>query len=336
MSLAAALADAFAWRPDPDAVPAASVAVAVGREQVVAAWGTRTSTLFQAASISKPVAAIAALRLVAEGCLDLDADVNQFLTSWQLPGDAGADPVTLRLLLCHGGGLSVPGFPGYRQGEPLPTLTDMLDGLPPSNTPAVRRDGPPGRQWQYSGGGYLVVQQLLEDVTGRPFADLAAELVLRPAGMATAGYAQPDPARAAAPHVLGREQPWRVHPELAAAGLWCTPTDLLHLAQAIQAALAGDAGALLPRALAQEMVTPQLGDWGPGLLGDWGLGLRISGDGDARTFSHGGENYGYQCAMIGAVHGRNAAAIMTNSDQGVPVVEAMAAAITANSPWHVS
>ncbi len=172
------------------------------------------------------------------------------------------------------------------------------------------------------------MQQLLEDVTGWRFADLAAELVLRPAGMATASYADPDPADAAAPHVQGREQPWRFHPELSAAGLWCTPTDLLHLAQAIQAALARETGALLPGALAQEMVTPQ--------LGDWGLALRVSGGGDARTFSHGGENYGYESAMIGTVHGQNPAAIMTSSDQGVPVLQAMAAAITANSSWHVS
>src|SRR5215472_5845094 len=234
MSLAASLAAAFEARPDPDAVPAASVAVAADGQEVIAAWGARTSTLFQAASISKPVAALVALRLVADGRLDLDADVNGFLTSWQLPGGAGDEPVTLRHLLCHGGGLTVPGFPGYRQDEPLPSLTEMLDGLPPSNTPPVRRDGPAGRQWSYSGGGYLVVQQLAQDSTGRPFADLAEELVLQPAAMGTASYAQPDPADAAAPHVCGRQQPWRVHPEHAAAGLWCTPADLLHLPQAIQ------------------------------------------------------------------------------------------------------
>jgi CubicO group peptidase (beta-lactamase class C family) len=205
----------------------------------------QTSTLFQAASISKPVAALAALRLVADGRLDLDADVNRFLTSWQLPGDAGDERVTVRHLLCHGGGLSVDGFPGYRQDQSLPSLTDMLDGLPPSNTPAVRRDGPPGRAWRYSGGGYQILQQLVEDVTGRVFTDLAAELVLRPAGMTTATYAQPDSADAAAPCVEGRSVSWRIYPEHAAAGLWCTPTDLLRLAQAIQAALAGEQGAIL-------------------------------------------------------------------------------------------
>ncbi len=93
MSLATSLSDAFGSRPDPDAVPVASIAVAVDQHEVVAAWGAQTSTVFQAASISKPVAAMVALRLVAEDRLDLDADVNQFLTSWQLPGDAGAGPL---------------------------------------------------------------------------------------------------------------------------------------------------------------------------------------------------------------------------------------------------
>jgi CubicO group peptidase (beta-lactamase class C family) len=328
MSLAASLSDAFASRPDPDAVPAASIAVAVDQQEVVVAWGARTSTVFQAASISKPVAALAALRLVADQRLDLDADVNKFLTSWRLPSDGQAGSVTVRQLLCHGGGLSVDGFPGYRQGEALPNLTDVLDGLPPSNTLAVRRDGPAGRDWRYSGGGYQVLQQLLEDVTGQQFADLAAELVLRPAGMTTASYAQPAPAGAAAPYVEGRQQAWRVYPEHAAAGLWCTPTDLLNLARAIQAAVAGQADAILPTELARQMVTPQ--------LADWGLGLKVSGHGDAQTFSHDGGNYGYVCAMVGAVEGQNAAALMTSSDQGVPLLQAMAAAIAANSSWQIT
>jgi len=183
-------------------------------------------------------------------------------------------------------------------------------------------------EWRYSGGGYLILPQLLEDVTGAAFADLAADLVLRPAGMTTATYAQPNPADTAAPHVLGQEVAWRVQPEYAAAGLWCTPTDLLHLAQAIQAAIAGDAGPLVPADLASEMVRPQ--------QGDWGLGLRVSGDGDAQTFSHDGENFGYQYAMVGAVNSRSAAACMTSSDSGVPVLESIAAAISANSTWQVS
>jgi CubicO group peptidase (beta-lactamase class C family) len=250
--------------------------------------GVAAGTLFQAASISKPVAALVALRLVAQGWLSLDADVNEYLTSWYLPAADGMAPITLRHLLCHSGDLTVSSVPGYEQGQALPSLAEILDGVPPANTPPVRRIGPPGRAHRYSGGGYVVLQQLLEDVTARSFADLAAELVFAPAQMTAATYAEPEPETTATAHVDGQEVAWRVHPELATAGLWCTPVDLVRFAQAIQAAVAGDALALLPQPLAAEMLTPQ--------AGDWGLGLRLSGDGRHRRFSHGGHNDGYQCA----------------------------------------
>jgi CubicO group peptidase (beta-lactamase class C family) len=326
MDLFASLSRAFAAREDPEMVPAASVAVVVGHEEVLAVWGVRPGTLFQAASISKPVAALVTLRLAARGRLALGADVNQLLTSWQLPNEAGLPPVTVRHLLCHGGGLTVSGVPGYQHNEALPGLPRILDGLPPANTPAVRRDGPPGLEWRYSGGGYVVLQQLLEDVSGQPFAELASELVFRPARMDSATYVRPESPDGAAAHVDGQEVEWRVHPELATAGLWCTPADLVRLAQALQAAVAGDAGALLPRELAQDMVTPQ--------LGDWGLGLRISGSGVNARFSHGGENYGYECALIGTVFDRNAAAVMTSSDHGVPLISSLLSVIPAHTSWR--
>jgi CubicO group peptidase (beta-lactamase class C family) len=326
MSLSASLSAAFAARPDPAAVPAASVAVLMDQDEVMAAWGAEKGTLFQAASISKPVAALMALRLAAAGRLSLDADVNEYLTSWQLPGEDGMPPVTVRHLLSHGGALTVSGVPGYEQGTALPSLTEVLDGLTPANTPAVRRDGPPGREHRYSGGGYIIVQQLLEDVTARPFPDLAAELVFGPARMTAATYAQPAPSDAAAAHVNGREVDWHVYPELATAGLWCTPVDLVRFARVIQDAVAGQAAALLPRQLAGEMVTPQ--------VDDWGLGLRLSGEGPHQRFSHGGDNHGYQCALIGAVYGRQAVAVMTGSDRGDPVIGSLLAAVRESTSWR--
>jgi CubicO group peptidase (beta-lactamase class C family) len=325
MNPPAFLSATFAARPDPAAVPAASVGVLVAQDEMTASWGAVDSTVFQAASISKPVAALVALRLVAQGMLCLDGDVNDFLTSWRLPDGHGMPPVTVRNLLCHGGALTVSGVPGYEQGDVLPSLTAILDGRAPANTPTVRRDGPPGREHRYSGGGYVVLQQLLQDVTARPFADLAAELVFEPARMTAATYAQPQSSDAAAAHVEGREVAWHVHPELAAAGLWCTPTDLIYFAKAIQAAVAGDAGALLPRELALEMVTPQ--------VDDFGLGLRLSGDGMTQRFSHGGHNYGYQCVLIGTVFGRHAVAVMTGSDKGDPVIGSLLAAIRESVSW---
>jgi CubicO group peptidase (beta-lactamase class C family) len=305
--------------------PAASIALAVDSDEVASVWGAGPGALFQAASISKPVAALVALRLAAQDELSLDADVNEYLTSWRLPGKRGDPPVTVRHLLCHTGALTVHGVPGYDRGRPLPSLAEILDGLPPANTPPVRRDGVPGRAYQYSGGGYVLLQKLLEDVTGRPFASLAAELVLGPAGMTAATYAQPDLPAAATAHLEGRPVAWRVYPEHATAGLWCTPADLVRFAQAIQAAVAGDAGALLPRQLAREMVTPQ--------VGGWGLGLMLSGQGAHRRFGHGGDNYGYQCLLTGTVSGRQAVAVMTSSDASLPVIWSLLAAVRDATSW---
>ena len=126
-------------------------------------------TLFQAASISKPVAAMAVLRLVQEGKLDLDADVNTILTSWRLPpASTGEAKVNLRQLLSHTAGTSVSGFPGYAADKPVPTLVQVLDGAVPANTKPVRVDAAPGSAWRYSGGGYSIVQQALIDRTRGP------------------------------------------------------------------------------------------------------------------------------------------------------------------------
>ncbi|MBO0774620.1 MAG: beta-lactamase family protein [Actinobacteria bacterium] len=325
MSVRARLAAAFDGRPDPAAVPAASLALAVDAAEVTAAWGVADGTLFQAASISKPVAAMAVLRLVAQGRLSLDADVNQYLTSWHLPGQAGAAPVTIRHLLSHTGALTVSGFPGYERDEALPSLPEILDGRPPASTPPVRREGTPGEAHRYSGGGYCVLQQLLEDVTAQPFAGLAADLVLRPAGMTTATYAEPDRSDAATPQVDGQPVAWHAYPEHAAAGLWCAPADLVRFGRAVQAAIAGDAGALLPRELAVEMVTPQ--------AGGWGLGLMLSGNGADRQFGHGGGNYGYQCALIGTAFSRRTVAVMTSSDRGLPAIWTLLAAVRDATAW---
>ena len=147
-------------------------------------------TLFQAGSISKPVTALAALRLVARHRLTLDGDVNDTLVGWHLPTPAGQH-VTLRQLLSHTAGTTVHGFPGYAAGVPVPSVDDVLAGRPPANTQGVVVDTAPGTAWRYSGGGYTVVQKLIGDVTGLPFAQVLRDEVLRPAGMTHSSFAQP-------------------------------------------------------------------------------------------------------------------------------------------------
>ena len=152
-------------------------------------------TLFQAGSISKPVAALAALKLVQEGKLSLDADVNTELKSWKLPygPEAKGKAVTLRELLTHTGGTTVHGFPGYAAGEPVPTLVQVLNGVKPANTPAIRVETEPGTKWNYSGGGFTIMQQMMIDVTREPFPKLLHDTVLAPIGMTHSTYQQPLP-----------------------------------------------------------------------------------------------------------------------------------------------
>jgi CubicO group peptidase (beta-lactamase class C family) len=328
-------------------VPAVSVAVvADGKVAGARAWGARDSqsgdaatreTLFQAGSISKPVAAVCALRLVAAGGLDLETDVNELLRSWKVPANPGWQPrVTVRQLLSHTAGLTVHGFPGYPRGEEAPSLVGVLDGE--GNTPPVRVSTIPGLQFSYSGGGYCVLQQLLIDVTGRPFPYLARELVLDPFGMADSTYEEPLPEplwpRAASGHRQGGapvDGSWHVYPEMAAGGLWTTPTDLARFLIAIQEAKAGAPGALLPRELTEAMLTPQA----PNV--SYGLGLQLEGEGDSIQFGHGGDDQGFN-AWAGAYAELGfGAVVMTNSDAGWillgPVRDAVARAYGWPGSW---
>jgi CubicO group peptidase (beta-lactamase class C family) len=274
-------------------------------------------TLFQAASISKPVAAMGALRLVQDGALDLDEDVNARLTSWQVPSNeltdppgGGKRPVTLRGLLSHTAGLTVHGFPGYAREESIPSTVEVLDGE--GNTDPVRVDIPPGSEQRYSGGGYTVVQQLMVDVTDESFPEVMEETVLGPLGMNDSTYEQPLPGSLHDRTATGYrsdgtpvEGLWHVYPEMAAAGLWTTPTDLARFAMAIQKGAAGLDSPAINAATVREMLTPHLGD-------SYGLGLSVTNG----RFGHGGSNEGFRCTMTAFRVGGNGAVVMTNSDSG--------------------
>ena len=276
-----------------------------------------TDTLFQAASISKPVAASAALRLVEQNQLSLDAPVNARLKSWRIADSAAAkgDAVTLRHLLTHTAGLTVHGFGGYRPGTAIPSVLQVLDGTAPANSGAVRLTAAPGSEWRYSGGGYTVLQLILTDATGRSFADLMSGLVLRPAGMSRSSFIQPLPATAAKKAAVahsgnGKPVPGRYHlyPEMAAAGLWTTPSDLARWAGDLGAAYNGEKGRLLSPAMARQMLTPG--------KGDWGLGLGVRRDGETVRFSHSGANEGFRSLMIVDPVRGDGLVLMANSDSG--------------------
>ncbi len=290
-------------------------------------------TLFQAGSISKPVAAMSVLSLVQAGKLDLDADVNRYLRRWKVLADSltARTPVTLRGLLSHTAGVTVHGFPGYAKGEKIPTLVQVLDGAKPANTPPIRVDTAPGTIWRYSGGGYVITQKLLEDVTGRPFAAFAETAVLRPAGMDASTYAQPLPAaRAKAAAVPYRangapvEGGAHTYPEMTAAGLWTTPSDLGRFAIEVQKALAGRSK-IIAQPLAREMLKP-------GGLGGWGLGLRIGGAAERPYFEHNGADEGFISEMV-AYNDGDGVAIMTNGDGGGRLADEVLRTVALEYGW---
>ncbi len=239
-----------------------------------------TATLFQAGSISKSVSALGALRLVEQGKLALDEDVNARLVTWKVPVNefTREKKVTLRGLLSHTAGLTVHGFPGYATDDPVPTVVQILDGAKPANTKPIRVDFVPGSKWRYSGGGYTVMQQMIVDVTGKPFPQFMQEAVLGPLAMKESTFEQPLPAGTAkltASGYYGDRSPvkgrWHIYPEMAAAGLWTTPSDLARFAIGVQEAARGQ---VRPSAVAADGAADAHGSEGPRRAGGLSGGER--------------------------------------------------------------
>ena len=301
-------------------------------------WGKRSSvtetTLFEAGSISKPIFAMAVMRLAQEGKLDLDKDVSEYLTSWKVPRNGAWQPhVTLRQLLSHSAGMTVHGFPGYLRSEKLPTVLDVLDGRPPANTARIELNIVPGTQVRYSGGGITVAQQLVVDVLGQSFPRIMRELILDPAGMKHSTYEQPltkswqGSAATAHPY---KNRPldgkWHVYPEMAAAGLWTTPSDLARAAIQIQLALKGASNCVLSRPTATAMLTP-------GIEEEIGIGFFLSGKGRNTRFGHSGWDEGFVAEMTMYKETGNGAVIMVNSNEGNPMMYEIERAIAREYNW---
>ena len=292
-------------------------------------------TLFQAGSISKPVTALAALRLAQHRRVSLDQDLREILKSWRLPPSEFDETkaVTLREALSHTAGLNMPKFLGYRPGTPLPTAIQTLSGDAPANSGRLLLEAIPGSRWRYSGGGYLLIQQALEDTTQTPFRKLMREAVLGPAGMSSSTFDLFTPAErsgAASGHDMsGNVLPegWFMLPEAAAAGLWSTASDLAALIIEIKRSIGGQSGALLSRALATEMVTP--------VLNDWGLGLELAGEGDDLRFMHSGGTQGYRSLMLGFVNAPRGLAILTNGEIGDQLIAEIVRGVAKAYGWGV-
>lgn len=290
-------------------------------------------TLFQAGSISKPIAALAALKLVEEGRIDLDKDVNHYLKSWKVPENefTKAEKVTLRRLLSHTAGMTVHGFPGYTQTDEFPTTVQVLDGK--GNTAPIRVNTVPGTTWRYSGGGYTVMQQLVEDVSGVSFTEYLNENILKPVGMTQSTYQQPLPQAkhanaSAAYNRFGKivKGHWHNYPEQAAAGLWTTPSDLAVYCMEIQRIVSGEKTGILSQDIVQKMLTKH--------QGNWGLGPSLDGDDDELVFEHGGKNAGFSNDMFAYAHRGQAAIVMTSGDNGTQLAGEIMRAIADQYQWR--
>lgn len=342
-------------------VPGVSMAlIDKGEIAWVKSWGVKDAdtlapvtpqTLFQAASISKPVSALAALRMVESGDLSLDKPINDYLTRWQLPENELAEqvPVTLTHLLSHTGGLTVHGFSGYGQTDEQPTVIQVLNGDAAAKSEPVVVDTLPGTKFRYSGGGSTVFQVAMEDVSGTTFTHVMDELVLKPAGMSSSTYAQPLPesyqANVASGHLAdGSVLPgkWHNYPMQSPAGLWTTPTDLANFSLAVIKAfhtLEGQDkdGIILSKSMCDRFLTDQKEALGvcPGLFEAWGLGPGLFlENGKTFGFYHGGANEGYRCEFVTFLDGRGAV-VMTNSDLGDTLVSEIMIAAAEVYDWPV-
>ena len=317
-------------------VPGLSVAVIENYRVVWArAYGVKdletkepvtTETLFQAGSISKSVNAMVVMKKVEEGKISLDENINNKLTTWKLPDNefTAKKKVTLKNLLSHTAGTTVHGFPGYAVNEKIPTLPDVLDGSGGANTAAVRVDFEPGTKFRYSGGGTTISQLAIMDIEKKPYPDIARETVLAPLNMSNSTYSQPLPddwrkKAATGYRANGSEVGGKIHiyPEMAAAGLWTTPTDLAKFAIEMQLSIAGRSNKVLKKETAQLMTTA--------FIDEAGLGFFVEKHGNAIYFGHGGADEGFRAELLVNREKGYGIAVMVNSDNGQIIREVMRA-----------
>jgi CubicO group peptidase (beta-lactamase class C family) len=281
-----------------------------------------TNTLFEPGSISKSLNAVAVLQLAQQGKLDLYQDINQYLVNWKFPYDtvSHGKKITTAQLLSHTAGLGVHGFPGYQRDSAVAAVTDILDGRAPSNTEAVRSVTEPGKESRYSGGGILITQQMLTDLTKKRYEQYMYEHVLRPLGMTNSSYNQPPVVSqrknlATGYKSNGNEVPGKyfVYPEKAAAGLWTTPTDICKYILEMQQAYQGKSSKVLNQEMVKLHVTPY--------KNDVAMGTFIQNRNGEKYFDHTASNEGFSGLFIGGLTNGKGAAIFVNSDDATIAFE---------------
>jgi len=284
-----------------------------------------TKTLLQAASISKPIAAMIALSLMGKNKINLDDNVNDKLKTWVVAGNGYTEEekVTLRRLLSHTSGLGVNSFEGYHSSlaqSEIPSIVQILKGEGSANNRAIELAGIPGNNFSYSGGGYVVIQKWIEDISQKRFSEVASEILFEPLGMQWSTYELLWPenklsnivcayGNSADGPILGY---WKLYPESAAAGLWTTPSELARIIIDIQNAFKKNDNSVLSYPYIKEMLTRQPGS-------KTGLGFWVNplnSGSDNIEFSSSGVNHGYCAYFVGFTGVGKGAVIMTNSTDG--------------------
>lgn len=294
-------------------------------------------SLFQAASISKSMTAYAALKLIDEKKLDLDQPANQTLKKWKIPDNAFTknNPVTVRELMDMTSGLSVSGFAGYPQHEPLPNQFQLLNGESPANNEPVRVFYTPGSHYFYSGGAFQVLEQVVEAATQKDFSNYMNTEVLPALGMDHSIYQYPltNPLfnKKAVPSFSGWDGSaipggWYNYAIAGAGGMWSTPSDLAKFILNITASYQGQKQGYLTQNLTKEMLTRQANT-------DYGLGVVVMGHGKNLYFMKQGHNYGYHSQIIMFPNQGQGIAIMTNSETGDWVINYAVALVALQYHW---
>lgn len=274
-----------------------------------------TQTLFQAGSNSKSLNAVGILKLVQEGKLNLNADINDYLKTWKFPYDSlsKGKKITIANLLSHTAGLTVHGFNGYEQGDTIPTILQTLNGQKPANSEAVRSMYEPSLKYEYSGGGTTISQLIIQDVTGKPYEEYMWENVLKPLGMTYSSYSQPPSKEKYKLLATGYyndgnavKGKYHIYPEQAAAGLWTNPTDLAKYVIETQLSLQGKSQKVLSKEMTEIRLTPYIDSKA-------GLGVFIIDKNGVKNFEHGGVDEGFVSQYIGTMKGGNGVVVMTNT-----------------------
>ncbi len=290
----------------------------------VGAHGT-PHTRFQAASVSKMVFAAAVLRLAADNKMLLDDDISTYLGGLT-PRKVDGTPAkaTARQILTHTAGFNVHGFDGYPVGANIPSAAQIIAGEAPCNSSRILQEYEPGRRWRYSSGGFMVLQKCVENITGNTLPDLMEDLIFGPLEMSDSTFRQDVSEHIAAGYSAGKAVPGghRIMPELAAAGLWTTPSDLAKFGIHLQKILRGETG-IIPQRLVQEMVTPY-SEAAPD-LGKTGLGCYIKVHDGMEYFGHTGDNIGFASQVLFSICGGDGICILVNSDDAFPLVEQISA-----------